>query len=338
MSLNETATPHEAEGVARMTRRRRTALLIVSKYGTLIAMLVLIVIFTIASPDGAFLRPLNLLAILSQSALTAIIAGGVTLVLVVGEFDLSIGYTASLAGVLVTGLMTNQGLPIPLAILIAVAAGAAIGLANGFLVAKVGVNAVVATLGVGTAVIGLSVGYSSGQRVVSLPTDFTSIALGRAVLGVPNLIWLMVIVLAILWVLLNRTPLGIRLQATGANRQAAELAGVRTDRAKIAAFVIAGVCAAIAGTLLSSQLGSGMVSSGDGYLLDALAAVFLGSATLRDGKFHILGTLIGVLIVNIGFNGLGLVGTPTFFQFVFKGGILVFAVALAAVARRYSRV
>ncbi len=338
MSLAESAALAETEGPARMTRGRRTALLIVSKYGTLIAMLILIVIFSIASPDGAFLRPLNLLAILSQSALTAIIACGVTLVLVVGEFDLSIGYTASLAGVLVTGLMTNQGVPIPLAILITVAAGAVVGMANGFLVAKVGVNAVVATLGVGTAVVGVSFGYSSGQSVVSLPTGFTSIALGRAVFGVPNLIWLMLIVLAILWVLLNRTPLGFRLQATGANRHAAELAGVRTDRAKIAAFIIAGVCAAIAGTLLSSQLGSGMVSSGDGYLLDAFAAVFLGSATLRDGKFHILGTLVGVLIVNIGFNGLGLIGTPTFFQFIFKGGILVFAVALSTLARRYSRV
>ncbi|MCU1509020.1 MAG: transporter permease [Glaciihabitans sp.] len=336
MSLTESASPTEVDG-APAARRQRTALLIISKYGTLIAMVILIVIFAIASPGGSFLQPLNLLAILSQSALTAIIACGVTLVLVAGEFDLSIGYTASLAGVLVTGLMSNQGVPIPLAILITVVAGSVIGLVNGLLVAKAGVNAVVATLGVGTAVVGVSFGYSSGQPIVSLPAAFTAIALGRSVLGVPNLIWLMVIVLVILWVLLNRTPLGFRIQATGANRHAAALAGVRTDRAKIAAFVIAGVCAAIAGILLSSQLGSGMVSSGDGYLLDALAAVFLGSATLRDGKFHILGTLIGVLIVNIGFNGLGLVGTPTFFQFVFKGGILVFAVALATIARRYAR-
>ncbi|MGH1524171.1 ABC transporter permease [Leifsonia sp. L25] len=337
MSVAETATTDETTVSPRSTRARRAILNILSTYGTLIAMLILIVTFSIAAPDGEFLRPLNLLAILSQSALTAIIACGLTLVLVVGQFDLSIGYTASFAGVLVTGLMTNQGIPIPVAILITVAAGALIGLVNGFLVAKAGVNAVVATLGVGTVVVGLSFGYGAGQPIVSLPAAFTSIALGRAVFGIPNLIWLMVIVIAVLWILLNRTPLGFRLQATGANRHAAVLAGVRTGRVTIAAFVVAGICAAIAGTLLSSQLGSGMVSSGDGYLLDALAAVFLGSATLRDGKFHILGTLVGVLIVNIGFNGLGLVGTPTFFQYVFKGGILVFAVALATLARRFSR-
>lgn len=318
----------------RAGRGRRRVLGILSKYGTLIAMGIMIVVFTISSP--AFLAPLNLLSILSQSALTAIVACGVTLVLVAGEFDLSIGYVASLAGVLSTGLMTRQGVPMLLAILIAVLIGGLIGVINGLLVAKAGVNAVVATLGVGTVVVGMSFGYSSGSPSVVLPTEFTGIALGR-LFGVPNLIWLMIIIVAILWVVLNRTPLGLRIQATGANRHAAELAGVRVDRAKIAAFAIAGLCAAIAGTLLASQLGSGQVTAGDGYLLDALAAVFLGSATLRDGKFHVLGTLIGVLIVNIGFNGLGLIGTPTFFQFVFKGGILVFAVALSTIARRYAR-
>jgi ribose transport system permease protein len=307
---------------------------ILSKYGTLLAMLIMIVVFAIVAPS--FLAPLNLLSILSQSALTAIIACGVTLVLVAGEFDLSIGYVASFAGVLSSGLMTRGGVPVLLAILIAVLVGGLIGVINGLLVAKAGVNAVVATLGVGTVVVGCSFGYSAGASSVRLPVDFTSIALGR-LLGIPNLIWLMIIVVILLWVVLNRTPLGLRIQATGANPHAATLAGVRVDRAKIAAFAIAGLCAAVAGTLLASQLGSGQVTAGDGYLLDALAAVFLGSATLRDGKFHVLGTLIGVLIVNIGFNGLGLIGTPTFFQFVFKGGILVFAVALSTIARRYAR-
>lgn len=320
----------------RTGRMRRRVLAVLSKYGTLVAMLVMIVTFSIVAPGGSFLTPLNMLSILSQSALTAIIACAVTLVLVAGEFDLSIGYVASLAGVLSTGLMTRQGIPMIIAIVIAIAVGGMIGVINGLLVAKAGVNAVVATLGVGTVVVGCSFGYSAGAPSVVLPTEFTGIALGQ-LLGVPNLIWLMIIVVAILWVLLNRTPLGLRIQATGANRHAAVLAGVRVDRAKIAAFVVAGLGAAIAGTLLASQLGSGQVTAGDGYLLDALAAVFLGSATLRDGKFHVLGTLIGVLIVNIGFNGLGLIGTPTFFQFVFKGGILVFAVALSTIARRYAK-
>jgi ribose transport system permease protein len=127
------------------------------------------------------------------------------------------------------------------------------------------------------------------------------------------------------------------MQAVGANRNAARLAGIRADRSKIAAFIFAGVGAALTGILLSSLLGSGTVGAADGYLLDSFAAVFLGAATLRDGEFHILGTLIGVLVVNIGFNGLSLLGTPTFWQYVFKGGILVFAVALSTIARRYSK-
>jgi ribose transport system permease protein len=298
-------------------------------------MAVMILIFGL-SAGNAFLSVNNLLAILNQSALTAIIASGLTLVLVVGEMDLSIGYTASLAGVLVTGLMAKQGLPAFIAILITLAVGAGIGTVNGLLVTKARVNAVVATLGVGTVLIGLAFGYTAGSPIVQVPREFTNITLSRFA-GVQDPIWFMLIVLAILWVVLNRTPLGQRMQAVGANRNAARLAGIRADRSKIAAFVIAGVAAALTGILLASLLGSGTVSAADGYLLDSFAAVFLGAATLRDGEFHIVGTLIGVLVVNIGFNGLSLVGTPTFWQYVFKGGILVFAVAMSTVARRYSK-
>jgi ribose transport system permease protein len=313
----------------------RVALVTTSKYGTLIAMAVMILIFGL-SAGNAFLSVNNLLAILNQSALTAIIASGLTLVLVVGEMDLSIGYAASLAGVLVTGLMAKQGLPAFIAILITLAVGAGIGTVNGLLVTKARVNAVVATLGVGTVLIGLAFGYTAGSPIVQVPREFTNITLSRFA-GVQDPIWFMLIVLAILWVVLNRTPLGQRMQAVGANRNAARLAGIRADRSKIAAFVIAGVAAALTGILLASLLGSGTVSAADGYLLDSFAAVFLGAATLRDGEFHIVGTLIGVLVVNIGFNGLSLVGTPTFWQYVFKGGILVFAVAMSTVARRYSK-
>lgn len=315
---------------------RRIALTAVSKYGTLIAMAVMVLVFSLSVPNGTFLSANNLLNIVNQSALTAIIAAGLTIVLVVGEFDLSIGYAASLAGVLVTGFAVNQGLFLPLAIVLAVLIGAAVGVINGLLVTKAGVNAVVATLGVGTMLIGLTYAYTSGSPIIAVPKAFTDITLGRFI-GVQNPIWFMLVVLVVLWVLLNRTPLGQRIQAVGANKSAARLAGIRTDRVKIAAFVIAGVCAAITGILLASLLGSGTVSAADGYLLQSFAAVFLGSATLRDGEFHIVGTLVGVLVVNVGFNGLSLLGTPTYWQFIFSGGILVFAVAMSTIARRFAR-
>jgi ribose transport system permease protein len=318
------------------TRRGNLALVIVSKYGTLFAMAIMLVIFGLAVPNGAFLSGNNLLSIVNQSALTAIIACGLTMVLVVGEFDLSVGYAASLAGVLVTGLVANQGLPLIAAVVLTILVGGAVGGVNGVLVTKARVNAVVATLGVGTVLTGLAFGYTAGSPIVEVPKEFTYITLARF-LGIQNPIWIMAIIVALLWVVLNRTATGQRIQAVGANRSAARLAGIRTDRSKITAFVIAGVCAAITGILLASLLGSGTVGAADGYLMDSFAAVFLGSATLRDGEFHILGTLIGVLVVSVGFNGLSLLGTPTFWQYVFKGGILVVAVALSTIARRYSK-
>ena len=315
----------------------RIALVIVSKYGTLFAMAIMVLIFGLAIPNYAFLQTSNLLAIVNQSALTAIIAVGLTLVLVVGEMDLSIGYAASLAGIIVAGLMAKQGLPMPAAILATLLMGGVIGTVNGLIVTKARVNAVVATLGVGTVLVGLSYGYTSGSPITEVPKGFANLTLGSFI-GIQNPIWYMLAVLVVLWVILNRTPLGQRMQAVGSNKGAARLAGIRTDRVTIAAFVIGGVCAALTGILLASLLGSGTVSAADGYLLDSFAAVFLGAATLRDGEFHVIGTFIGVLVVNIGFNGLSLFGTPTFWQFVFKGGILVLAVALSTIARRYSKI
>ena len=317
-------------------RRWRRFLQLLSRYGTLTGLLIMVVIFSIAAPDS-FPTTTNVVNILNQSALTALIAGGLTMALVVGEFDLSIGYAASLAGVLVTGLIVRQGLPVWLAVLVVLGIGALIGAINGVLVTKARVNAVIATLGVGTILIGLGFGYTSGAPItVGVPEGFLTLSLGEF-LGLPNPIWIMAAVLALLWVVLNRTDLGQRIQAVGGNIEAARLAGIPVDRVKITAFVTTGVCAALTGVLLASLLGSGTASAADSYLLDAFAAVFLGSATLRDGEFHILGTLIGVIIINTGFNGLSIFGADTFYQFLFKGGILVLAVALSTVARRYSR-
>ena len=316
--------------------RRRRALMIVSRYGTLIGLLGMIVAFTIKAPT-TFLTLPNFLNILNQSSLTAIIAAGLTMTLVVGEFDLSIGYVASFAGLIVVGLIARDGLPVLLAIPIVLLVGAGIGTVNGFLVTKVRINAVIATLGVGTILTGLGFAYSSFPIAANVPKEFTSIALGKPILGIPNPILIMLVVLAILWVVLNKTDLGQKMQAVGGNIEAARLSGIRVDRVKMFAFATAGVCAAITWTMLSSLLGSGTVAAADGYLLDAFAAVFLGSATLRDGEFHILGTLVGVLIIAVGFNGLSIFGAPTFFQPIFKGAILVLAVGLSTLARRYSK-
>ncbi|CDX36340.1 Inner-membrane translocator [Mesorhizobium sp. SOD10] len=314
---------------------KRTALIGLSRYGTIIGLLLMVLFFSINAP-GVFLSRANFLNILSQASLTAIIASGLTYTLVVGEFDLSIGYVASFVGLIVTGLMAYEGFPIWLSILCALALGAGIGILNGLLVTKVRINAVISTLGIGTMLTGIGFTYSAFPIATGIPRAFTDISLGRIVFGLPNPVIIMVVVLLALWTVLNKTDIGQKMQAVGSNMEAARLSGIRVDRIKIFAFATAGFCAALTGTLLSSLLGSGTLAAADGYLLDAFAAVFLGSATLREGEFHITGTLVGVLILAVGFNGLSIFGAPTHFQPIFKGGILVLAVGMSALARRYA--
>jgi len=313
---------------------KRPALTFVSRYGTIIGLLLMVAFFTINAPDK-FFTIANALNILSQASLTAIIAAGLTYTLVVGEFDLSIGNVASFVGLIVCGLMANQGLPIWLAIALALALGVGIGSLNGALVTKVRINAVIATIGVGTTLAGLGFAYSSFPIAAGVPRDFIMISVGRT-FGVPNPVYIMIAVLVVLWVILNKTDIGQKMQAVGSNIEAARLSGIRVDRIKMFAFATAGFCSALTGTLLSSLLGSGTLAAADGYLLDAFAAVFLGSATVREGEFHIVGTLVGVLILAVGFNGLSIFGAPTYFQPIFKGGILVLAVGMSALARRYA--
>jgi ribose transport system permease protein len=182
---------------------------------------------------------------------------------------------------------------------------------------------------------GIGFSYSAFPIASGIPRAFTNIALNRQ-FGIPNPVFFMLGILLVLWIILNKTDIGQKMQAVGSNIEAARLSGIRVDRIKMFAFATSGFCAAVTGTLLSSLLGSGTLGVGDGYLLDAFAAVFLGSATLREGEFHIVGTLVGVLILAVGFNGLAILGAPTHFQPIFKGGILVLAVGMSTLARRYA--
>lgn len=316
--------------------RRRVLLLVLSRYGTLIGLLLMVVGFTIKAPEAFFTVP-NFLNILNQSSLTAIIASGLTMTLVVGQFDLSIGYTASFSGLIVVGLIARDGLPVLIGLPLVLLIGIAIGTTNGLLVTKARINAVIATLGVGTTLTGLGFAYSQFPIAEGVPGSFTKIALGKWIPGVPNPIVIMFVVMGTLWLILNKTDLGQKLQAVGGNAEAARLSGIRVDRVRVFAFATAGLCAALTGVLLSSLLGSGTLAAADGYLLDAFAAVFLGSATLRDGEFHIFGTLVGVLVIAVGFNGLSIFGAPAYVQPIFKGTVLVLAVGLSTLARRYAK-
>lgn len=317
----------------RLTPAMKASLGIFARYATILGLVVMVITFSLLSPK-AFPTLNNFTNVLNQASLAMIIAGGLTMTLIVGEMDLSIGFAASLHGILVTGFIVHDKLPIPLAVLMVVALGAVVGLVNGFIVTKIKVNSVIATLGVGTILTGIAFAYSAGVPIVAgVPEAFLQLSLGRWLFGIPNNIVVMVLVLGGLWVLVERTSLGQEFQAVGGNAAAARLAGISVDRIKILGFVLAGMCAALTGVLLASRLGSGTASAADSYLLTAFAAVFLGSATLRDGEFHVLGTFVGALIIAFGFNGLNIFGAPTFSQYVFQGAILIVAVGLSSLGR-----
>ena len=305
-------------------------------YGTIIVLGSMLLIFSVLQP-GTFATIGNFRNIINDMAIGTIVAAGLTVPLVAGDFDLSIGYVASFCGLLVVGLLSYSGLSIPLAIMLVVGLGTLIGIVNGIVVSKIGVNAFIATLGTGTIVVGLNYAYSGGIPLqLTQSREFTNIAIGR-IAGVPHLVIIMAVVLALLWVILNRTVQGQHIKAIGVSPESARRAGVAVDRSRIVAFAIASTCAAIGGVLMASNLGSGQVTAGDSFMLTSFSAAFLGSAALREGQFHILGTLIGVLTVAVGNNGLAMIGAPIFTQFLFTGSLLVVAVALGGIGRRYGR-
>jgi ribose transport system permease protein len=316
--------------------RRATLLRLLGTYGTILVLILMMAVFSMLQPS-TFATYGNFRNVLNDMAISTIVAAGLTVPLVAGDFDLSIGYVASFCGLLVVGLLSANQLQIPVAIIIVVGVGALIGIANGIIVSKVGVNAFIATLGTGTIVVGLNYAYSGGIPLqLTHSRELTSIAIGRF-FGVPHLVIIMGVILLVLWVILNRTVQGQHIKAIGVSAESARRAGVAVDRSRIVAFAIAGTCSAIGGILVASNLGSGQVTAGDGFMLTSFSAAFLGSAALKEGQFHILGTLIGVLTVAVGNNGLAMIGAPIFTQYLFAGCLLVVAVALGSIGRRYGR-
>jgi ribose transport system permease protein len=249
--------------------------------------------------------------------------------MVVGEWDLSVGYVVGFTAMLAAVLQSTSHLSGPMALILTLAGGIVVGSLNGLLVAKFRVASLIATLGIGIALSGLTVGISGSQTIATnIGPIFQSIALNRF-LGLATSVWIVIGIAVVLYVLLQHTPTGRRMYAVGGSETVARLAGIRTSRLKILCFVGAGLLAAVGGILDLGQTGAANPSYGAALLLPAFAAVFLGTTSVRPGSFNVLGTVYGLLALAFGFTGLSLAGVPFWFQPVFDGAVLLIAVLIS---------
>jgi ribose transport system permease protein len=273
-----------------------------------------------------FLSPFNLTNILVQSSIMAVIAMGMTFVIVGGGFDLSVGSTAALSGCIAAMLMPGGG--VALGVLGGVAAGAAVGLANGFVIAMLGVNPFITTLGTMVLVRGVVFIITGGAPIgdEGLPPAFIAFGSQR-LFGVHYLVWVPVVLLAVLTFIMRSTPYGRRVYATGGGREAAYLSGVPVRRVISSTYIWCGALAGLAGVMLAARLQSGQPTAGEFYELTAIAAVVLGGASLHGGEGTPAKSVIGVFIMVVLGNALNLLNVDSYWQRVAVGAVIIAAAA-----------
>ncbi|MEP0521119.1 MAG: ABC transporter permease [Hyphomicrobiales bacterium] len=297
--------------------------------GTLVGLILIFVVFSVLSP--VFLTAPNLINILQQSSINAAIALGMTLVIISGGIDLSVGPTAALSAVIGASLMV-AGVPISLAIMAALGVGILCGLFNGVLVAYGGLQPFIVTLGGLSLFRALSLIYTGGNPIFGIPPEFRALTNGT-LFGIPNPVIAVAGIAIFLWILLNKTPLGEYILAVGGNEEAARIAGVPVARTKVATFMISGSLASIAALILVGRLGAAEPTIGNLWELDAIAAAAIGGASLMGGKGSIVGTLIGAIILGALRNGLTLMNVQAFYQLLATGIIIIVAMLLDRATR-----
>jgi ribose transport system permease protein len=316
-------------------------LTVLRRYGTLLGFAVILVVFSAALPE-TFLTARNWLNITQQLSMLMVVAAGMTIVMVMGDFDLSVGSMASLAGI-VAALLFTMGYPVWLAVSLALLVGLAGGAINGLLVSVIGILPFVATLATLTIFSGFAFVVSGGKTISgrAIPPEFGNFAregialgdIGGVALTLPNLTILALVVVLLVYVLLEQTTFGRRLYAIGGNIEAAHLSGVPVRWLKLTAFALTGLAAAGAGLMYASRVASANPTQGSGLMLNAIAAVFLGMTMSSTGEPRILATVIGVLILGVLDNGLTQLSVDSYVRQILVGTIIVLAVALSSVTK-----
>ena len=306
--------------------------------GTLLGLFAIIIFFAVQLPD-TFLTARNLLNVSQQISMLAVVAFTMTIVMVMGDFDLSVGSTASLAGI-VAAVLFAAGWPVWAGVAAALTVGILGGLFNGALVAYARILPFIATLGTLTMFSGTAFLVSDGKTIFGrdIPASFSDFARSGLPIAegasLPAMTLLALAVLAVVWVVLEQTTYGRRLYAIGGNIHAAELAGINVRGLRLSAYALTGLGAALAGLMYASRVASANPTQGAGLMLDAIAAVFLGMTMGKQGEPRVLATLVGVLILGILDNGLTQMTVDSYVREILIGGIVVAAVAISSIGRR----
>ena len=294
------------------------------KWGIYIALLLLVALMALIAPN--FFSIKNGLNIAQAVSINAIIAAGMTVVILTAGIDLSVGSIVAASGV-ATVLLLNGRVPTAIAALVAILVGAFIGLINGAIIAYLALPAFIVTLGALTYTRGIAYSMHGGPVQLAGTSGIESIGNG-SIGGIPMPVFIMIFVYWFFWFLLERTKFGRHVYAVGGNPQAARLSGINVKKVLMSVYVISGVTAGLAGLMFASRVRSGQVTAGVGYELDAITAVILGGTSLFGGRGRIFGTLVGALLIGVLSNGLVLLGVPIYTQLMIKGAVIILAVAI----------
>lgn len=318
-------TPPSASAPSRAARRWLRALSF-RNASALYVFAASFLIFSLWVPE-TFLTVTTWKSLLNQQSITALAAVALCLPLAAGVFDLSIGATVGAGSMVASWLLSAHGVPAAQVVVLTLAVGACIGLFNGFLVTVVEIDSFIATLGVSSVLTSIVLALSGGSQIIGLSSTFQKIATSQ-LFGLTLPVYYLLGVSLAVWYLLEQTPSGRRFYATGGNREAARLAGVRTSRIIVVSLVACSVVASFAGLLVAAGLGTGDPTVGPDYLLPAFSAAFLGSTQFRSGRFNVWGTVVSVYVLAVGTKGLQLAGAPFWIPYLFNGVALIAAVAL----------
>jgi ribose/xylose/arabinose/galactoside ABC-type transport system permease subunit len=320
-----------AQASGRLRRGRLTIAGLLGRFGFYVAILILIAVFALLSP--AFLTLANGINILQQTSTIGIMALGETLVILAGGIDVSVGSNHGLGGMVAAIALRDAGAGPLTAAVLGTGAGLLVGLLNGLIITRLRIDPFITTLAMLSAVRGV-VYIISNQYNVDVPDGSPFFQLGRGhIAGIPLSVVIFAVLLAVLWLMERRTTIGRSIHALGGNQATAHLCGVPVAAIRTATYVISGAGAALAGVIITSQVGLAVPYQGTGYELDVIAAVVVGGVALTGGTGSVLVGALGSIFIGVLLNGMALVNLPAIWQMVVQGIVIIMAVALYGVAR-----